>query len=186
MAITWGRRPDPLASTGAWRLPFALALVAASAVSAFAPAEPPPPPNAITADTRSELQALLDLHVDRVAVRDHLGYALTIDPTREAYVACMRERFAVPDRAIALRPARVVRIERVGSTYLRTVVQERDGLVERFFRRAGVTWNQARPPFYIWRESWRWYLSVPLPQERPATAVTMHEGAPVRPDDCAT
>ena len=185
MAITWGRKPDPLASTGAWRVPFALALVAASVVSAFAPAEPPPPPNAITPGTQGELQALLDLHVDRVVVRDHTGYALTIDPTREAYVSCMRERFALPDRATALRPARVVRIEPVGSTYLRAVVQERDGLVERFFRRAGVTWNQAKPPFYIWRESWRWYLSVPLPQERPAAAITQHEGAPVRPDDCA-
>ena len=184
MAITWGRRPDPLSSTGAWRIPFALALVAASVVSGFAPAEPPPPPNALTTETRGELQALIDLHVDRVAVRDHAGYALTIDPTREEYVACMRERFARPDRVLALRPARVVRVEPVGSTYLRAVVQERDGLVERFFRRAGVTWNQARPPFYIWRESWRWYLSVPLANERPAP-VTQHEGAPVRPDDCA-
>ena len=186
MAITWGRSPDPLASTGAWRVPFALALVAASVISAFAPPEPPPPPNAITPGTQSELQALLDLHVDRVAVRDHIGYALTIDPTRVEYVACMRERFALPDRAAALRPARVVRLEPVGSTYLRAVVQQRDGLVERFFRRAGVTWNQARPPFYIWRESWRWYLSVPLPQERPAAAITQHEGSLVRADDCAT
>ena len=185
MAITWGRRPDPLASTGAWRVPFALALVAASVVSAFAPAEPPAPPNAITQDTRGELQALLDLHVDRIAEQDGVGYRLTIDPTRSAYTACMDARFASGDRAVALRPARVLRLEPVGSTYIRAVVQERDGFVERFFRRAGVTWNVVKPPFYIWRESWRWYLSVPLPQERPATPITQHEGAPVRPDDCA-
>lgn len=185
MAISWGRRPDPLASTGAWRAPFALALVAASLVSAFAPAEPPPPPNSITAETKGELQALLDVHVDRIEQRDDAGHALTVDPTRETYVACMRERFALPDRAAGLRPARVLRIEPVGSTYIRGVVRERDGLVERYFRRAGVTWNVVKPPFYIWRESWRWYLSVPLPNERPAIPITQHDGAPVRPDDCA-
>ena len=185
MAITWGRRPDPLASTGGWRVPFAIALLAASVVSAFAPAEPPPPPNAITQGTRGELQALLDLHVDRIEQRDDVGHRLTVDPTRTAYAACMDARFANSDRATALRPAQIVHLEPAGSTYIRAVVRQRDGLVERYFRRAGVTWNVVKPPFYIWRESWRWYLSVPLPPERPAT-MTQHDGAPVRPDDCAT
>lgn len=185
MAISWGRRPDPLASTGAWRVPFALALVAASVVSAFAPAEPPPPPNAITPELRGELQALLDLHVDRIEQRDDVGYRLTVDPRRVAYTACMSARFAGPERAAALRPAQLVHLEPIGGTYIRGVVRERDGLVERYFRRAGVTWNVVKPPFYIWRESWRWYLSVPLPNERPAASISQHEGAPVRPDDCA-
>lgn len=185
MAITWGRRPDPLASTGAWRVPFALALAAASLVSAFAPAEPPPPPNAITAATRGELQSLLDLHVDRVEQGDDVGYRFTIDPTRESYSACLLSRFGSADRAASLRPARLLAIEPIGSTYIRAVVEQRDGLVERWFRRAGVTWNQARPPFYIWRESWRWYLSVPLPHERPASGITRYQGVPVRADKCA-
>ena len=185
MAITWGRQRDPLASTGAWRLPFTLALIAASVISAFAPPVPPPEPNAITAETRGELQALLDLHVDRIEQRDDVGYRLTVDPTRTAYVACLNARFASTDRAASMRPARLILLETVGSTYIRGVVRERDGLVERYFRRAGVTWNQALPPFYIWRESWRWYLSVPFPNERPASAITQYDGAPVRPDDCS-
>lgn len=184
MAITWGRRPDPLASTGAWRVPFALALVAASVISAFAPAEPPPPPNEITSSTRGELQALLDLHVDRIEQRDDVGYRLTVDPTRAAYTACMESRFASAERATSMRPALLVHLEPIGSTYIRGVVRERDRLVERYFRRAGVTWNVVKPPFYIWRESWRWYLSVPLPQERLASTITQYEGAPVRPDEC--
>lgn len=185
MAISWGRRPDPLASTGAWRVPFALALVAASAISAFAPPVPPPEPNAITAETRGELQALLDLHVDRLEVRDDVGYRLTVDPTRSGYASCMQSVFADGGRATAMRPASLIHLEPLGSTYIRGLVRERDGLVERYFRRAGVSWNVVKPPFYIWRESWRWYLSVPLPSERPATAITQYEGATVRPDDCA-
>ena len=89
MGISWGRRPDPLAATGAWRVPFALALAAASVISAFAPPRPPPPPNEITSSTPGELQALLDLHVDRIEQRDVAGYRLTVDPTRTAYAACM-------------------------------------------------------------------------------------------------
>jgi len=185
MGITWGRRPDPLASTGAWRVPFALALLAASVISAFAPAEAPLPPNEITSSTRGELQSLLDLHVDRSEQRDDAGYRLTVDPTRVAYAACMQSRFASAERATSMRPARLVHLEPVGSTYIRGVVLEGDGLVERYFRRAGVSWNVVKPPFYIWRESWRWYLSVPLPQERLANAITQYEGAPVRADDCA-
>ncbi len=184
MAISWGRRPDPLASTGAWRVPFAAALLLASVISAFAPAEPPPPPNEITSSTKSELQALLDVHVDRVEQRDDAGYRLTIDPTRTAYAACMDARFASAEHARSLRPARLIHLERVGNTYIRGVVREGDSLVERYFRRAGVTWNVVKPPFYIWRESWRWYLSIPLPQERPSTSITQYEGAPVRADDC--
>ncbi len=184
MGISWGRRPDPLAGTGAWRVPFALALVAASVISAFAPPQPAPPPNEITASTPGELQALLDLHVDRLEQRDDAGYRLTIDPTRTAYAACMASVFANVERAMAMRPAHLVHLERVGSTFIRGVVQERDGLVERYFRRAGVTWNVVKPPFYLWRESWRWYLSTPLPGERPATSIARYEGAPVRPDGC--
>jgi len=80
---------------------------------------------------------------------------------------------------------RLLRIERVGGSYIRGIVQERDGLSERYFRRAGVFWNQALPPFYIWREAWRWYLSVPLPDERPAGRITEIAGERVRTDDCA-
>ena len=184
MGITWGRRPDPLASTGAWRVPYALALLAASVISAFAPAEAPPPPNEVTSATRGELQSLLDLHVDRSEQRDEAGYRLTVDPTRVDYAACMDSRSASAGRAASLLPARLVHLEPVGSTYLRGVVLEGDGLVERYFRRAGVSWNVVKPPFYIWRESWRWYLSVPLPNERPAAPLTQYDGAPVRPDSC--
>ncbi len=186
MSISWGRRPEASGGAGAWRVAFVLALVAASVVSAFAPPEPPPPPNAITPTLRSELQALLDVHVDRIAARDDVGYRLTVDPARESYTACMERLFAQPDRAAAMRPARLVHIEPVGGTYIRGVVQERDGPVERFFRRAGVFWNQARPPFYIWREAWRWYLSVPNPGELPDAPITQYDGAPVRPAECRT
>lgn len=186
MSISWGRRPDPRRSRGVWRVPFALALIGASVVSAFAPPEPPAPPNAITPTLHSELQALLDVHVDRIAVRDDVGHRLTIDPTRKTFTACMERLFAQPDRAAALGPARLLRIERVGGSYIRGVVQERDGLSERYFRRAGVFWNQAAPPFYIWREAWRWYLSVPHPNEVPAAPITEHGGAPVRSQECRT
>jgi hypothetical protein len=186
MGISWGRKPDPLATTGVWRVPFALALVTAAIVSGFPPAAPPAPPNEITPTLRSELQALLDVHVDRIAVGDDVGYRLTVDPTREDYARCMDRLFSLPGRADALRPARLIHLERVGSTYIRAVVQERDGPVERYFRRAGVFWNQALPPFSIWREAWRWYLSVPHPNELPATAITRHEGLPVRAQECLT
>ena len=186
MSISWGRRPDPHAARGAWRVPFALALIAASTVSAFAPPEPPPPPNAMTPTLHSELQALLDVHVDRIAARDDAGHRLTIDPTRKMYTACMERLFLEPDRSAALRPAKLLRIERVGGSYIRGVVQERDGLSERYFRRAGVFWNQALPPFYIWREAWRWYLSVPHPNELPGTSITEHAGVPVRSAECRT
>ncbi len=186
MSISWGRRPDPRGTPGAWRLRFAVALIAASVVSAFAPPEPPAPPNAITPTLHSEIQALLDVHVDRIAARDDAGHRLTVDPTRKTYTACMEHLFSQPDRAAALRPMKLLRIERVGGSYIRGIVQERDGLSERYFRRAGVFWNQALPPFYIWREAWRWYLSVPHPNELPDVPITQHDGAPVRSAECRT
>lgn len=186
MALSWGHRPVRRGASAAWRARFALALVAAAAVSGFTPPEPPPPPNTITPQTRGEIQALLDVHLDRLRERDLVGYRLTVDPTRPALGACLDRAFeAGPARAASLAPLRVVAIERHLNSYLRATVRERDGLVEWTLRRAGVTWNQARPPFFIWRESWRWYVSEPGPAERPTTPLPPVDGTPVRPGGCA-
>ncbi len=129
------------------------------------PATPPPPPNAIGPDTRGELQAILDVHLEALARGDLAGYLYTIDPTRSELVACLRERFGRTSAANELAPLRIVTLEPYRNTYVRLVVRERDGPVTVYLRRAGVTYNIAKPPFQIWRESWRWYVSEPAPGE---------------------
>ncbi|HET8568267.1 MAG TPA: hypothetical protein VFM93_04705 [Candidatus Limnocylindria bacterium] len=166
MAIEWGTREPPPPGPSAQAV-IALVFVALlAALPTLGPRRPEPPPNAITATLQDELQQHLEVHYQTLRAGDRAGFLLTVDPFRGDLRRCLGERFdLVAEAGVRPEAPRILRIEQFRSTYIRAYVREGDGVARMYFRRAGALYNIARPPFEIWREVWRWYVSEPVAAE---------------------
>lgn len=102
----------------------------------------------VTSGTGAQLQAVLDGQAAALSRADLRGYRATYDTARPAFRRCKQEAFdtAVRQRS-APRPARILKVEPYGDTYVRAWIDEGGGtgVTRTYFRRVGGAWVQSEP-----------------------------------------
>lgn len=138
------------------RTTFALAVLAIvlAACTAATPTSPPgqstgPEKVAVTAETKAELEAVLQKKADAVRRQDLSAFQSTIDLSRGTFRRCWTESFEQAGRGNApawTSATRIVKVEPYGDFYVRAYVEEGVlGVGRRYFRRDGGTWILSEP-----------------------------------------
>lgn len=163
MSLSWGRRS---AHRPSWvvRTAFLAAVVIAAFVSSWDTPFPVSGAPIIQPGTAQQIQGLLLLNASAIERDDYFTYERTLDRRDPEFTACMRRQYERgQDRVDELRPVRLLEIEQVGDSVLRAYVQQRDGVVMRYFRRLVIINIWTRPPFDIRTSFDVWYLTRPEP-----------------------
>lgn len=161
MTLSWGRRPYPVRT-----LP--VLFVAVVVLTALLAHSDTPYRTAkvsiIEPDTAQHIQGLLNLHALALERQDLFAYERTLDRRDPEFTRCMLEQLDRGDRRLEeLSPNRLIEIEQVGRSVVRAYVQQRDGVVMRYFRRLVVINIWTRPPFDLRTSFDVWYLTTPEP-----------------------
>ena len=102
----------------------------------------------ITADTPSELKAVIVARASALQRKDLKGFQATIDLTRGAFRRCQSETFDIASRqGFTPTAVRIGKVEPYLDTYVRAYVGDlqSDGYARTYFRREGGTWILSEP-----------------------------------------
>ena len=164
--LSWGRRPgdDRPVIDLRRRWPVAALLVLALLVSGL---DGFVYRSVIQGETPQQIQSKMDQHFRTLERADLFQYELTLDRRSADHTRCKTELFELgPERAAALHPFRLIRVEETGPTTLvRAFVRHRDGVAVEYFRRVRVVNLLTLPPFDIRSHFDVWYLSSPSKDE---------------------
>ena len=122
---------------GLRRAAIALALVLAACAPSTTPAPTGPEKVTVTADTASQLVAVMNAWQAALSTKDLTGFQATIDLTRPAFRRCQAETFDIASRQpFTTFEVRIPKVEPYLDTYVRAYVgDDVNGYARMYFRR---------------------------------------------------